>query len=314
MSRFDFLTRYVIDENDIEEVGERVFYLDRTIAQSTINILYAPAGTGKTWMSFALSGALMDCGLEVIYLDNDNGIHLLKDRGWDRFLNRYAGRMHYVNADMLDDAESDMKKIMHDLKANAEGSFYRNVAVVYDSLQFFLNGGMYDENKIRNFNAMCKRIRKSGGTVIVLNHSTKNGLTMKGGGSLIDSADEVWHLRAVHSDLNEKHFIMTPEKKRNGTEEAGYTIDIKTMKMTPLDPIVASMGDEEREFVKKILELINNEELAQGVLLKSVGSHGADKTRIGWLEKHEGRCWSSAKKGKLRLYKKISTGVTDVQT
>lgn len=307
MSRFDFLTRYVIDETAIEEVGERVFYLDRTIAQSTINILYAPAGTGKTWMSFALSGALIDLGMEVIYLDNDNGIHLLKDRGWDRFLNRYAGRMHYVNADMLDDPEHDMKKIMSDLKANAEGSFYHNVAVVYDSLQFFLNGGMYDENKIRNFNAMCKRIRKSGGTVIVLNHSTKNGLTMKGGGSLIDSADEVWHLRAVHSDANEKHFVMTPEKRRNGTEEAGYSVNVHTMKIGKIDAEMLNMTETEKEFVYAVISELSKLEnsVSQSDLLKLIGRAPTDKFGNEMLRKHDGKLWVTHREGKKKMYKKM---------
>lgn len=305
MSRFDFLTKHIVDLEEVDRIGERVFYLDRTIAQSTINILYAPAGTGKTWMSFALSGALIDLGMEVIYLDNDNGIHLIKDRGWDRFLNRYAGRMHYVNADMLDDAESDMKKIMHDLKANAEGSFYRNVAVVYDSLQFFLNGGMYDENKILNFNAMCKRIRKSGGTVIVLNHSTKNGLTMKGGGSLIDSADEVWHLRAVHSDANEKHFVMTPEKRRNGTEEAGYTVDIKTMKMTKIDSELLNMTEMEKEFVYAIKSELSklDKDISQSDLLKLVGRAPTDKFGNEMLKKHDGKFWETYRDRNKKMYK-----------
>lgn len=307
MSRFDFLTRHVIDATAIEEVGEREFYLDRTIAQSTINILYAPAGTGKTWMSFALSGALMDRGLEVIYLDNDNGIHLIKDRGWDRFLNRYAGRMHYVNADMLDDPESDMKKIMHDLKENAEGNFYHNVAVVYDSLQFFLNGGMYDENKIRNFNAMCKRIRKSGGTVIVLNHATKNGLTMKGGGSLIDSADEVWQLRAVHSDANEKHFIMTPEKRRNGTEEAGYSVNVHTMMISKIDAELLNMTEIEKEFVYAVMSELSklDDAVSQSDLLKLIGRTPTDKFGNEILKKHDGKLWATHREGKKRMYEKM---------
>ncbi|MBN2895032.1 MAG: AAA family ATPase [Campylobacterales bacterium] len=307
MSRFDFLTQHVIDASAIEEVGVREFYLDRTIAQSTINILYAPAGTGKTWMSFALCGVLMERGLEVIYLDNDNGIHLLKDRGWDRFLARYAGRMHYVNADMLDDPEADMKKIMRDLKTNAEGEYFRRVAVVFDSLQFFLSGGMYDENKIRHFNAMCKRIRKSGGTVLVLNHATKNGLVMKGGGSLIDSADEVWQLRAVHADANEKHFVMTPEKRRNGTEEAGYSINVHTMELSKIDAEILNMTETEKECAYAAVSELSKRDspIAQSDLLRLIGRAPTDKFGNEILKKYDGKLWTSHRDGKRRMYQKM---------
>lgn len=84
--------------------------------------------------------------------------------------------------------------------------------------------------------------------------------------------------------------------------------------MRPLDTVIASMSDEEREFVSKVKKVLEDKEISQGILLKEIGTHGADKTRLGWLEKHEGRYWSSEKKGKSRVYKKTSTSVTSLQT
>lgn len=307
MSRFDFITPHVVDLAKIEDLGEREFYLDRTIAQSTINIVYAPAGTGKTWLSFALSGALMDKGKEVIYLDNDNGVYLIKDRGWDRFLERYRQKMHYVNADMLDDAESDMKKIMHDMMTRAEDGFYENVVVFYDSLQFFLNGGMYDESKIKKFNTMCKKIRKAGGTVIILNHSTKNGLTMKGGGTLIDSADEVWSVKSVYKDESEKHFVMTPEKQRNGTEEVGYALNTTTMKMTKIDTKLLNMTEMEKEFIYAVKSELSkiDDTVSQSDLLKLIGRAPTDKYGNEMLKKYDGEFWVTHREGKKKMYRKI---------
>lgn len=314
MSRFDFLTQHSVDMNEVDKMGKREFYLDRVLAQRSINIFYAPAATGKTWLAFALCKALIACNQDVIYLDNDNGVDLLKDRGFDRFIEAHKGHMHYVNADMMDDPKEEMARVLAVLRDRATGNFYNKSVLVFDSLQFFMGGGMYDEAKMDRFFAMCKAIRRSGGMVIVLNHSLKSGIGMKGGGTLINSADEIWCVRKVSGDDKEIHFILTPEKQRIGTEEAGYSINTKTLTMRPLDTVIASMSDEEREFVSKVKKVLEDKEISQGILLKEIGTHGADKTRLGWLEKHEGRYWSSEKKGKSRVYKKTSTSVTSLQT
>lgn len=307
MSRFDFLTQHSVDMNEVDKMGKREFYLDHVLAQRSINIFYAPAATGKTWLAFALCKALIACNQDVIYLDNDNGVDLLKDRGFDRFIEAHKGHMHYVNADMMDDPKEEMARVLAVLRDRATGNFYNKSVLVFDSLQFFMGGGMYDEAKMDRFFAMCKAIRRSGGMVIVLNHSLKSGIGMKGGGTLINSADEIWCVRKVSGDDKEIHFILTPEKQRIGTEEAGYSINTKTLTMRPLDPVVASMSSEEREFVTQVQELLKDNLLKQGDLLTAIGTHKADKTKLGWLDKHDQRYWKITKKGKTKQYEKYPT-------
>lgn len=302
MSKLDFIHKHAVDPDAVELMESREFYLDRTIAQRSINIIYAPAGTGKTWLAFALSGMLSDCGLEVIYLDRDNGIDILKDRGFDRFLQKYRDQIHYINGDMMDDADEGMNEVLAGLYENAHDKFFDKIAVVFDSLQFFLGGGMYDENKMNKFNVLCKKIRSSGGTVIVLNHALKNGISMKGGGTLINSADEVWFARKVSGDEFEMHFIMIPEKERIGTKTAGYSIDIKTLAMTPLDPVVEGMSEEERAFVAKVRDLLKDGEMTQGELLEKLEVARNNKLAIGYLETHIGRYWESRKEWKKKVY------------
>lgn len=307
MSRFDFLTQHSIDMEEVHRIGKREFYIDNFIAERSINILYAPGGEGKTWLSFALAKYFADCDADVIYLDTDNGVGLLKDRGFDVMLEQYKKKIVYINADTMDNPKEDMQGVLSKLKSNAVGEFYKRTIVVMDSMKFFLGGGMYDETKMYNFFVMCKMIRRCGGTVIALNHALKRGDAMKGGSTITDSSDEVWGFKNVFENDEELHCIVTPVKNRIGTKEAGYTINTKTLELSPLDPVVASMSDEERVFVKSVQALLEKDLMMQGDILEAVGSYKADKTRLGWLEKHDKRYWIISKKGRSKQYEKIAT-------
>ncbi|MFA6629806.1 MAG: hypothetical protein WCS55_08600, partial [Sulfuricurvum sp.] len=74
-----------------------------------------------------------------------------------------------------------------------------------------------------------------------------------------------------------------------------------------------SMGEEEREFVKSIQTLLEKGMMVQGELLEAVGTHKADKTRLGWLEKHNKRYWVLSKKGNRKQYEKMCTTTTTLQ-
>lgn len=314
MSRFDFLTPHAVDMDEVERVGDRRFYIENFISERAINIVWAPGGEGKTWLVFALAKMLADMGIFCIILDTDNGVQLLKDRGYDLMLKQYAGKIVYINADAMDNPKEDVQNILQKMHTSATGDFYKDTVVFMDSLKFFLGGGVYDETKLYNFFVGCKKIRRSGGTIVALNHSLKRGDAMKGGATITDSGDEVWGFKNLFENNDELHCMLTPAKNRIGTKEVAFTINTKTLDMIPLDPVVASMHEDEREFVEMVQKVLEKVELSQSALLKEIGTYGADKTRLGWLEKHEGRYWSSAKKGKSRLYKKILTSVTTLQT
>ncbi len=307
MSRFDFLTEHTVDLEEIDRVGDRKFYIENFISERAINILWAPGGEGKTWIVFALAKYLADMGIHSIILDTDNGVQLLKDRGYDVMLEEYKDWIQYINADSMDNPKEDVQNILQKMYAHAKGDFYKDTVVFYDSLKFFLGGGVYDETKLYNFFVGCKKIRRSGGTVVALNHALKKGGVMKGGATITDSGDEVWGFKNLFENETELHCMLTPEKNRIGTKQVAYTINTKTLDLVPLDPVIASMGDEEREFVARVQKLLEKDAMMQGDILEAVGSYKADKTRLGWLEKHDKRFWIISKKGRSKQYEKIAT-------
>lgn len=313
MSRFDFLTQHAVDMDEVERVGDRRFYIENFISERAINIVWAPGGEGKTWLVFALAKMLADMGIFCIILDTDNGVQLLKDRGYDLMLKKYAGKIVYINADAMDNPKEDVQNVLQKMHASATGDFYKDTVVFMDSLKFFLGGGVYDETKLYNFFVGCKKIRRSGGTIVALNHSLKRGDAMKGGATITDSGDEVWGFKNLFENDDELHCMLTPAKNRIGTKEVAFTIKTKTLDMIPLDPIVASMHEDEREFVKKVQELLDKEARMQGDILEAVGTYKADKTRLGWLEKHDKRYWKATKKGRSKQYEKMCTTNTTLQ-
>lgn len=305
MDRFDFLRQHRVDINEVNRIGNREFFIDNFIAERSINVLFGAAGKGKTWLAFALANYFSGKKIHTIYLDTDNGIQTLKDRNYDTMLEANKEYISYINSETMDNPRDGMNEVIGKLKTNANNDFYTKTVLIMDSFKFFLNGGIYDETKIYNFFVMCKIIRRCGGTVIVLNHTHKNSDAMKGGGTVTDSSDEVWAFKNVYEDDESMHVIVTPEKNRIGTKEAGYTINTKTLELTSLDTVVASMGEEERAFVEKVRDLLKDGEITQGEILGKLEVSRANKNALEWLEKHIGRYWESHKEWKKRVYTRI---------
>ncbi|MFA6629049.1 MAG: AAA family ATPase, partial [Sulfuricurvum sp.] len=210
MSRFDFLTQHAVDMDEVERVGDRRFYIENFISERAINIIWAPGGEGKTWLIFALAKMLADMGIFCIIIDTDNGVQLLKDRGYDLMLKQYAGKIVYINSDAMDNPKEDVQNILQKMHTSATDDFYKDTVVFMDSLKFFLAGRVYDETKLYNFFVGCKKIRRSGGTIIALNHSHKSGDAMKGGPTITDSSDEVWEFKNLFENDDELHCMLTP--------------------------------------------------------------------------------------------------------
>lgn len=313
MNRFDFLTEHTVDLEEVDRIGDRDFYIEHFISERAINVLWAPGGAGKTWMVFALAKYFADMGIHSIIIDTDNGMQLLKDRGYDVMLKKYKAWIQYINADMMDNPKEDIQSVLQQIHTQAKDEFYVKTVIFMDSIKFFLGGGVYDESKLYNFFVGCKKIRRAGGTVIALNHALKKGGVMKGGATITDSSDEVWEFENIFENDEELHCKLTPTKNRIGTKEVAFTIMTKTLDMLPLDPVVASMSEEERTFVKSIQALLEKGMMVQGELLEAIGTHKADKTRLGWLEKHNKRYWVLSKKGNKKQYEKTCTTTTTLQ-
>lgn len=297
MSRFDFLQI----EQDMDIFGEREAIIEGFLLERSINMIYAKAGTGKTWLCFGISKLLIDLGYDVCYLDPDNGIDVIKERNFDKHIKAMNGKMVYLNGDLMDDMRKEMNEASDKIVENAKVG-YDKAVFIYDGLKFFLGGNIYDESKIDKLVMVFKRIRKAGGTVICINHTTKKGDVMKGGGGLIDALDEVWKTGKISDQNGHIDFSLVPEKYRMPVREVSYSIDTKTLELKELDTMIATLSESDKELTDKIKELLKEKELTQGEILAALGKSKADRTMLNFLEKFDGKLWNVTKKANRKIY------------
>ncbi len=296
-----------VDLDRIRAAPRRRILIEDFALERSINMLWGAAGSGKTSFMFAFAKHLCQRGYEVGYIDTDNGLDLLQDRGYDQHIESIGVRFSYVNVDSFDSPREDILRTMEEIRAKATDGFYANCVFIFDSLKFFLQGGIYDESKIDRFVAFSKSIRRNGGTVWILNHATKSGENMKGGQSLVDAVDEVWEMETLPEQESSLGYIFRPQKRRMPVKEASFAVDKKTLSLQALDPQISGMSSQERDFVESVQKTLKQEKIKQKELLARVGKNEADKTALGWLEKHAGRFWSIEREGRNKVYTSLTT-------
>lgn len=287
-NRFDFLNAPSIDE--LCALEDRQILLPDFLLEKSINIVWGRSGLGKTWLCFALAKHLSKMGFESVYLDADNGAQLIKDRGYDRVIKELDGSMTYVNADLMDDAKSGMSDIFKSIEDNAEKG-YDKALFILDSLSFFLGEDVYDEAKIHKLITFCKRIRRAGGTLIVIAHATKAGGNIRGSGSLINSVDEVWEATTMPSKQGELNFILEPYKRRLNVEKSAFNIRCVECALTQTDPASLEISQKELDRAENIKEILSGGPLNQNKIYKALGISKGDRATQRTLERFCGIYW-----------------------
>lgn len=307
MSKFGFLKDKTI--RDLSDYGKRETIIKDFLLEKSINIFFGPAGLGKTWLLFAISKYCTSKGYDVVYLDSDNGIDTIKDRKYDLHIQQMGNKIHYINGDMLD-SRDDMNQILTDIEDNSVIGYEKTIFIL-DSLSFFLNNDVYNEAKIDKMTAFAKKIRRFGGTVIFINHSTKDGKAMKGGGSLINALDEVYEISKNHDEDGILQFILTPSKYRMSVKKSAFIVDTETLSLESIDAQLASICDITQAFIDEVLEKLKDENLSQNQLLEQLGYNKADKAKIKILNSYVGRFWNcSTGANRAKIYEAIHTTQT----
>lgn len=307
MKKFDFLKEKTI--GDLSNYGVRSHIIENFLLEKSINIIYGPAGLGKTWFLFAVSKYCISKGYEVVYLDSDNGIDTVKDRQYDLHIKEMGDKMHYINGDLLDSKE-EMNQILLDIEKNDILGYERSIFVL-DSLAFFLDNNLYDEAKINKITSFAKKIRRAGGTVLFISHSTKDGKAMKGGGSLINALDEVFEATKNHDEDGVLQFLLTPTKYRMDVKLSAFVVNTKNLSIESVDASLATIDSNAQAFIDAVLAALSVEKLSQNKLLESLGYNKSDKAKIRLLNCYVGKFWScSIGENRAKIYEAIETQTT----
>lgn len=288
MSRFGFIKSINISE--LNALDERNVLIDGFLLEKSINIIWGRSGLGKTWLCFAIAKYLANLGFESVYIDADNGVDLIKDRGYDSVIKELGGMITYINADFMDDARAEMADVFDKLEKNATNG-YNGAIFILDSLSFFLGDGVYDEIKIHKFITFAKRLRRAGGTIIIIAHATKGGSNIRGSSSLINSVDEVWEAATHPAKTGEINFTLSPYKQRLNVRESAFNIKCDGCELTLAKSDDIKLDERENSIVQSVRELLKDGELSQNKIYAGLNKSKGDRAVQKLLERFCGVYW-----------------------
>lgn len=192
--------------------------VDGMIPRASVNLISAESGTGKTWLTQAISGAVAH-GKEflgrpvqrapVLYLDGENPLYVvkrnLKDLGVDAHDQlRIWGGWNDEEPPRPDDAR---------ITSFAEAT---KPLLVWDSLVEFARCDEQSSTEMREFMKLFRRLAHVGATVIVLHHTGKSKTSKDYRGSTdIKASVDMAYVVSGHARHGKLHRLeMNPFKSR----------------------------------------------------------------------------------------------------
>ena len=291
---FDFIKPLTTD--DFNENVE--FLYPHFLPKKQITMIYADGGMGKSWLMFGLAkyatefnSATEQGAMKVLYIDVDNPISVLKERGIERKLLNVCEGLTYSHRSKFDGEPVDL---LDELDKRAFGNAYKNTLLILDSLRDFADvnndlAAMRIGNKLKN-------IRDAGATIIVLHHSTKNGSNYQGSNNLRNSIDNMYRLVKADAPEGQMRWYLQVKKERAAIDDIALRLDIDDLMLTELDLDEVKLNDEEKDFIDKVKAVLKEHgNLNKTKLLEACGHKKDDKTARDRLDRFNGIHWKSEK-------------------
>ncbi|MGG7074559.1 AAA family ATPase, partial [Campylobacter sp. 9BO] len=291
---FMFLKGSALSKNDFEK--EHEFLIEGFLPSELITMIYASGGSGKTFLSLAITKQLSQSGKRVFYLDFDNPVSVLKDRRVDELLIQQFENLSYIQRSSL--AISPYELVMK-LEENAVKGVYKECVFILDSLVNFCD--LFNDNRLMRLFDALKNMREAGATII-LHHSNKDGKNYQGSTCIKNAIDCMYKLYQKPSRDGELNFFLEVAKERAAIVDSGFCVEISSLNLRELDLSVAEMSEYEFTFTNAALKVLDNKELSKTELLNALGHEKDDKTARECLDKFDGVLWQSVKRGKSIMY------------
>jgi hypothetical protein len=293
MKNLDFLTGLRHDDFNVEVD----FAVPDFLVKNMVTVIYANGGSGKSWLAAAVAkyaqifNERFTGGMDVVYIDMDNGVLTLKERGINVKLINNSERLIYVSGEKLD---IDAQSLMEQIELQATGKNYKDTLFIIDSLRDL--GDVKSDAAAMRIGDFLKRIRNASGTVLALHHSTKNGAGYDGSNNLRNSVDNMFKLTKVDADVGELRFLLEVDKARVSLGDLGLRVFVDDLELSHLQLDEVKLSPEDKDFIKKIEEALEvHVELNKTALLDAVGYKKDDKTARVRLDRFDGIHWKSEK-------------------
>ncbi|EEF78387.1 AAA family ATPase [Methylophaga thiooxydans] len=291
---FDFINPLTTDDfNDSVE-----FLYPNFLPKKQITMIYADGGMGKSWLLFGLakyatehnSGSEQGA-MNVLYIDVDNPISVLKERGIEHKLIEACPNLTYSHRSKFN---GEPLELLDELENRAYGNAFKNMLLMLDSLRDF--GDINNDLTAMRIGNKLKKIRDAGATIIVLHHSTKNGSNYQGSNNLRNSVDNMYRLIKADSPEGEIRWLLEVKKERAAIANIALRIEVADLFLTELDLDEVTLNDEERAFIDKVKTVLKEQgSLNKTKLLDACGHKKDDKTARDRLDRFDRIHWQSEK-------------------
>ncbi|MDY0320402.1 MAG: AAA family ATPase [Arcobacteraceae bacterium] len=285
-----------------EHFNKKVNYIiDEFLVQGAITLLYAPPKKGKSSFAMGLTKYLIDnTTLYPLYLDFDNPIIALEDRGINKVIHEYMGRFEYVHPDIV--CMTGIEAINAMVKDCEGGADYSNVVLLLDSATNFVD--VMDDRATTSFMNKLKILRNAGATIIILHHTNKSEQGYKGSSNFRSDCDNVFMLTSESANSLEDYILLNSESARFGKiRNSAFVLKRETWNITKISYDDVCMPYHVREFIREIKQVLQKEkQLNQTKLLEAIGKDKRDKTSAELLAEYSGRYWTVEEKGNSKIY------------
>jgi len=281
------------------ELGHTEYLIPDFLVAEAITMVYGAASQGKTWFMYALIKHLAASPSveKIVYIDLDNPVRQLVDRGVSRLLLPCPKISYLVKSRLrLSPAE-----LLGEMDKEAYGRNYQGAVLVFDSTRDFVPDTKNDA-QAKRFMEQMKRLREAGATVLLIHHATKSGRVIDGSAEFVRSADNVYELKQKLRSGSKLHYALKVENDRDPIKDKAFCVDTEDFSLVEEADTFASIDAMDEAFIKSVLAALGSEALNQSTLLAKMGKSRDDKTARKLIEKYRGRFWDYRIDGRKKLY------------
>ena len=224
---------------------------------------YAKAGNGKSITALFLAVYLLKIGAvkKVYYIDADNGIGTLKNRGLDRILAEYPNLTYISFSKKVKEKDLDTRSIIFTLSKFANDE-HKDALIVFDSMRNFIKGSMSLDEVVMPYLTAMQEMRNYYAGVWFLHHQNKQSFSdkdnkeHKGSTAFIDSSDEAYYVKKRERNGSQLIVTLEPQKGRDDTAPQAVILDTAELSVSLGDFYLYDLNDEQKQALEYTKEII----------------------------------------------------------